>query len=156
MCVADVFLICNYGILPAWSLLVLAPRSKWTRRVVHSMFVPVLLAAVYLTALIVEPESSKGDFGTLEGVMKLFTEAWIVLAGWVHYLVFDLFIGAWEVRDAERHDIPHLYVVPCLLFTLMLGPIGLAMYLLLRFALRRNLWLAEDGKRGGAIAQTLG
>ena len=144
MCVADVFLICNYGILPAWALLILVPKSVWTTRVVHSMFLPVLLAAVYLTAFVANPESLRGDFGTLDGVMRLFEESWVVLAGWVHYLVFDLFVGAWEVRDAERLEIPHLYVVPCLLVTLMLGPIGLAMYLLLRFSLRRNPWLHED------------
>lgn len=143
MCVADVYLICNYGILPAWALLVAAPRSVWTHRVVHSMLLPLLLASVYIAAFLANDEPLRGDFGTLEGVMKLFTEPWIVVAGWVHYLVFDLFVGAWEVRDAERSGIRHLYVVPALLFTLMLGPVGLAMYLLLRFALTKQVSLAE-------------
>lgn len=143
MCVADVYLICNYGILPAWALLVVAPRSVWTDRIVHSMLLPLLLGSVYLAAFIANEEPLRGDFATLDGVMTLFKEPWIVLAGWVHYLVFDLFIGAWEVRDAERAGIRHLYVVPALLFTLMLGPVGLAMYLLLRFALTKKLSLVE-------------
>ena len=50
----------------------------------------------------------------------------------MHYLVFDLFIGAWQTRDAARHGIPHGLVVPCLVLTFLLGPIGLLLYLALR------------------------
>ena len=55
----------------------------------------------------------------------LFTSPHAVLAGWIHYLAFDLFVGAWEVRDARRHGLSHWMVVPCLALTLMLGPFGL-------------------------------
>ena len=66
-----------------------------------------------------------------------------LIVGWTHYLVFDLFVGAWEVRDARRHGIPHLAVIPCLFFTLMLGPVGLALYLAIRFAKTRRTDLEE-------------
>ena len=46
----------------------------------------------------------------------------------MHYLAFDLFIGSWEVRDARRHGVPHVLVIPCLLMTFLLGPIGLLAY----------------------------
>ncbi len=52
----------------------------------------------------------------------------MLLAGWLHYLAFDLFVGAWEVRDASTHGVPHVLVVPCLLLTFLLGPIGLLAY----------------------------
>ena len=55
-----------------------------------------------------------------------------LLAGWVHYLVFDLFVGSWEVSDARRLGIPHLFVVPCLILTFLLGPCGLLLYLAVR------------------------
>jgi hypothetical protein len=58
-------------------------------------------------------------------------------------LCFDLFIGSWEVRDAQRLGIHHLLVIPCLVFTFMLGPVGLLAYLLLRFAVRRQ-WTIEE------------
>ena len=132
MCVADVFLICNYGILPAWALLIIVPKSVWTTRVVHSMFLPVLLAAVYLTAFVANPESLRGDFGTLDGVMRLFEESWVVLAGWVHYLVFDYFVGAWIVRDSQRKGVHGILVLPCLFFCFMAGPLGLLLYLIFR------------------------
>jgi hypothetical protein len=55
------------------------------------------------------------------------------VAGWVHYLIFDLFVGAWESRDAVRREVPHWLAVPCLLGTLMFGPIGLLLYITARF-----------------------
>jgi len=64
-----------------------------------------------------------------------------LLAGWVHYLAFDLFVGSWEARDALSHRIPHLAVIPCLLLTFLFGPAGLLLYLLLRFTLRRQIQL---------------
>ena len=97
------FAICNYGVLPAWLLLVLAPRWSGTQWVVHSMFIPILLGTVYAFALATAPEPPEGaSFGSLRGVMLFFTVPESALAGWVHYLAFDLFIGAWEVRDAQR------------------------------------------------------
>ena len=56
-------------------------------------------------------------------------------------LAFDLFIGAWEVRDAQKHQVPHLAVVPCLLLTFLFGPAGVLLYFILRYAIRRQLSL---------------
>jgi hypothetical protein len=68
-----------------------------------------------------------------------------VLGGWIHYLVFDLFIGAWIVRDAKRQSINHWITAPFLFATLMIGPAGLMSYLLLRLALKRTVTLTETG-----------
>ena len=76
--------------------------------------------------------SHAGGFSSLPAVATLFSQPWLLLAGWVHYLSFDLFIGAWETRDSQAHRIPHFLVVPCLLLTFMLGPIGLLAYFVLR------------------------
>ncbi len=59
-----------------------------------------------------------------------------MLAGWIHYLAFDLFVGSWEVSDARANGIHHLLVVPCLLATFMAGPIGLALYFAIKYASR--------------------
>ncbi len=73
--------------------------------------------------------------------MLLFTDRWLVLAGWVHYLAFDLFIGSWQVRDARRNRVPFVLVVPCLVLTFLFGPIGLLLYLLLAgVASRGKAW----------------
>ena len=138
------FLICNNGVLPAWILLVAAPSWVWTQKIVHGIWIPILLGGVYLGVFLTSPPMpSDGGFASLGGVMALFTSPYFALVGWVHYLVFDLFVGAWEVRDAQRRGISHWPVVPCLVLTLMLGPIGLLAYLLLRFALTRETSLDE-------------
>ena len=141
------FALCNGGVLPAWLLLALAPGWTWTQRIVHAVWIPLLLAIVYGVAiakgLAGGPEG--GSFLTLQGVMTLFTDPWAVCGGWVHYLVFDLFVGAWQVRDARRRGIPHLAVLPCLALTFLLGPLGLALYLLLRWARTGAIGLAEAG-----------
>ena len=71
----------------------------------------------------------------------------IVVAGGIHYLIFDLFVGAWETRDAQRRGISHWLVVPCLLATLMIGPVGLLLYILVRFASKRVLEYDESGNQ---------
>jgi hypothetical protein len=141
---STLFLVCNYSVLPAWALLVFAPRSPWTRRLVHSMLIPMVLGLVYAWAFVASPGAPEGgNFFTLAGVMALFTSPQVAVAGWVHYLIFDLFIGAWEARDAERRGIAHVWVVPCLLLTFVLGPLGLLSYLALRFVMKREPLLAE-------------
>ena len=64
--------------------------------------------------------------------MKLFTNEWAVLAGWIHYLAFDLFVGSWEVRDSQERGVSHVLVIPCLFLTFMFGPIGFLAYTILR------------------------
>jgi hypothetical protein len=141
---STLFSICNNAILPFWALLVLAPGWLWTQRLVHSALVPALFSIVYAGALLAAEAPADAGMGTLAGVMGLFSVPEAALAGWVHYLVFDLFVGAWEVRDARRLGIPHLAIVPAILLTLALGPVGLALYLAIRAALRRTSSLVEE------------
>jgi hypothetical protein len=75
---------------------------------------------------------SSGGFATLADVASLFSNRWLLLAGWIHYLAFDLLIGHWEVRDAQSRNIPHLLVVPSLALTFLFGPAGWLFYLVLR------------------------
>jgi len=72
------------------------------------------------------------DDGSLQAVTTLFTVPELLLAGWIHFLAFDLFVGAWEVRDAQREGVHHLLVIPCLALTFMAGPAGLALSWLVR------------------------
>lgn len=138
------FQIINLGVLPFWLLLLLAPRWKWTQKIVHSVFIVAALGLIhFLTVLKADfPEGASGM--SLRGAMLMFDEPWGMVACWAHYLAFDLFVGAWLVRDAIRRNIPHLAVVPCLILTNMLGPTGFLAYLLLRAVLRRTITLQEE------------
>lgn len=133
------FLICNYAVLPAWLLLALLPHHRLTQTLVHAVWIPCLLGPVYIWALFFGPPAAEGaGFDSLQGVMLLFQSPMAVLGGWIHYLVFDLFIGAWIVRDARSLGINHWLTVPCLFATLMTGPAGLLLYCLLRLALKQS------------------
>jgi hypothetical protein len=71
-------------------------------------------------------------------VAALFENRWLLLAGWVHYLAFDLLVGAWEARTARREGIPHLLLLPCLLTTFLFGPAGYLMFQALRASRQRK------------------
>lgn len=137
-----VFSLINLSVIPAWILLIVLPRSGATRRVVHSAFYPILLGVFYLGmmawAIGGGMPGSSASFTSLAGVSAVFQSPVGVLIGWSHYLVFDLFIGAWIGRDSQRRGLPHLAVAPCQLLTFVLGPIGLLAYILLRMVLRQG------------------
>jgi len=128
----------NYAVLPFWLLLIVAPRWRWTQLLVHGPVVVFLLTPIYAYMRFgYSPSPENVDMTTLYGVMSAFAAPNVVVAGWIHYLIFDLFIGAWESRDAQRLGIPHWVVLPCLLVTLFIGPVGLLLYVIVRFIGRR-------------------
>ncbi|MFC6224755.1 ABA4-like family protein [Hymenobacter artigasi] len=125
------FSLANPVALLGWAMLVLAPRWRGTRAVVLSGALPLLLAAAYavlIGAHYAGPHGGEGGFQSLDAVAALFRDRWALLAGWVHYLCFDMWTGAWEVRDAQRRGVPHWLLIPCLLLTFMFGPVGLLLY----------------------------
>jgi hypothetical protein len=145
----QLFALANYSVMPAWLLLVLAPRWQWTRQLVHSALYPALLGLAYTAGfLLVGPGSSGADetasLTSLAGISAAFANPRTLLVGWVHYLVFDLFTGAWEARDAQRRGVPHWLLVPCLFLTFMAGPMGLLLYLAIRLARTRSASLDES------------
>jgi hypothetical protein len=126
------FSILNTAILPAWVLLLVAPRWRWTRTVVSSGAYSFAYALVYTVLIASFIGHGDGGFSSLEGVQRLFANPWLLIAGWVHYLAFDLLVGSWIVEDARHHGIRHAWVVPCLLLTFLFGPMGWASYQVLR------------------------
>ena len=136
------FTIANNVAVAGGLLLVLAPRWRGTRAVVLSGALPGLLAATYAVVIgyqTVAHPAAGGGFGSLAQVAALFRQPWALLAGWVHYLCFDMWTGAWELRDAQRRGVPHGLLVPCLLGTFLVGPVGLLLY----FGVRR--WYPAKG-----------
>ncbi|MDJ0363991.1 ABA4-like family protein [Hymenobacter sp. H14-R3] len=125
------FSLANPLALLGWALLVLAPRWRVTNVLVLSGTWSLGLALAYaalITTHYLNGHGAEGGFGSLAGVAALFQDPWALLAGWVHYLCFDLFAGAWEVRDAQRRGVPHWALVPALLLTFLFGPVGLLVY----------------------------
>ena len=141
----QVFSIANLIAIVAWIMLVILPGQRWVTGIVTGVVVPLAFAVVYviIVATTIDPESGGGGgFLTLAGVDALFSNPWMLLAGWIHYLAFDLFIGTWEARDARERGLPHVLLVPCLVLTFLLGPAGWLLYMGVRLTKRSPQLLA--------------
>ena len=80
-------------------------------------------------------------FSTLEGVVELFQNKYLLTAAWVHILAFDLLTAAWIKNNAVKNDIGHLAIIPALIFTCMLGPLGFLIYLFTRLLKTKNYFI---------------
>jgi hypothetical protein len=134
MPVDSAFQIVNMLALLGWAALAFAwIVPDWSERVA-GLAVPVVLSVAYAGLVLAFWSRAPGGFGSLDEVMALFTMPEIALAGWIHYLAFDLFLGAWEVRTARREGIAFLLVLPCLVLTFLFGPAGFLAFSALRAA----------------------
>lgn len=121
-----------------WLCLILLPGNRVAVDIVARTAVPVLLGLAYLAIIVAALPGSEGGFGSLEAVAELFADPWVLLAGWLHYLAFDLLVGAWQVKAARAASIPHLAVVPSLVLTFLFGPIGFLAFLATRAVMGRR------------------
>ena len=85
------FSLFNLLAMIGWLSLVILPNHKITDLLVHRHVLPALLAIIYALVLLPELGAGEGDLSSLEGVMTSFTNPWLLLGGWIHYLCFDLF-----------------------------------------------------------------
>jgi Domain of unknown function (DUF4281) len=121
--------------LLGWLLVVLLPAWVHTGRVVL-WGVVTLLSLLYVYLLFfargLDVEKPRGSFFSLLGVISMFKNPRLVLAGWVHFLAFDLMVALWIRSDAAALSISHWMLIPVYLLTMMFGPAGVLAYLLLR------------------------
>ena len=118
--------------LVGWIALVLAPLAPRIADAVAAYAVPGLLSVAYAGLILAFWSGAPGGFDSLANVMTLFTDPHVALAGWLHYLAFDLFVGAWAVREGRRAGMPHWLILPALPPTFLFGPAGFLVFLALR------------------------
>jgi hypothetical protein len=116
-----------------WLLLMAAPNWKYTEPIAFGAAIILFVAATIFTIQFLTSPEEGGNLLSLEGLKNLFRSKEMLLTGWLNYLSFCLLVGTWQSHDARQLRIGHLFVVPCLLLTLLTGPAGLLLYLLLRF-----------------------
>ena len=133
----QVFSIANTVALIAWIMLAVLPGRPWVTKTITTKVVPLLFAVLYTAIAVSLVSRAPGGFSTLAAVATLFFNPWLLLAGWIHYLAFDLLVGSWELQDAREREIPHLLVVPCLALTFLFGPAGWLLYTVVR-SIRRT------------------
>ena len=123
-----------------WIALALSPASaRWAPQVrrITGRWLPLAFALVYV-ALMATHLGADGGFGSVAQVQKLFSVPGLLVAGWLHYLAFDLFVGSWIAERAAALHIPHAIVIALLLATFMFGPAGLLAYAALRVTIYRH------------------
>lgn len=130
---SHLFAVANLLALTGWLLLAAFPRRRWASLATRAL-IPAAFAAAYLLIIATRWGHSPGGFSSLAAVAQLFADPWLLLAGWLHYLAFDLLVGNWIVRDAHARGISHPWLLPVLLLTFLFGPTGWLAYLALRAA----------------------
>jgi hypothetical protein len=127
MTAEQLFAIANPAALAGWLVLAWAVFRKkaWLRDEIAGRWWPLGFAALYTLLILLFFAKAEGGFDTLANVQKLFTSPWAALAGWVHYLAFDLFIGALIARRIMEAGASRLWLIGLLPATFLFGPIGL-------------------------------
>ena len=115
-----------------WVALLASPLIPvWSDRLA-GIFVPAILAVAYVAIVVLVPSENGGGFGSFAEVTQLFTNPGAVMAGWIHFLAFDLFVGAWICRTARDEGISFWLVLPCLPATFLFGPAGFLLFCIIR------------------------
>ncbi|WP_290796530.1 ABA4-like family protein [Flavihumibacter sp. UBA7668] len=137
----QLFQLSSTAAMLAWILLIIFHKTLWiSKALIGTIILAMSLLYFYLIAKNfggMQPDS----FSTLDGVAALFTNREALLAGWVHYLAFDLMTGIFIVNNARKNGIGIGWLLPCLFFTFMLGPVGLLLYILIRWIHTKNYWI---------------
>ena len=121
-----IFQLANPFVLVGWLILAAAivfKKPVW-RDVVAGQVWPSVLAVLYTVLILFCWAKTPGGFDSLPNVQAVFTYSWAALAGWVHYLAFDLFVGSYVARRVEEEGLPRMSLLVLLPLTFMFGPIG--------------------------------
>lgn len=112
-----------------WLILLASPLIPTLSNQISGFVIPLLLSVGYVILIAFSGALDGTGFGT---VLRQFNYPDAALLGWVHFLAFDLFIGAWECRTARVVGMRFSLVIPCLILTYLLGPLGLLVFFGLR------------------------
>lgn len=138
-----IFQLCSTIALAGWVILILIPFWRSSDKFISGIII-TLFCIVYVWLILSNFRfSDLQKFNSLQGVMELFTNPFIIAAGWVHYLAFDLMTGLFISRNAKMYNISHWLIVPCLFFTFLLGPAGLLLYFIIRIIVTKKYFSAN-------------
>jgi hypothetical protein len=136
----QLFQIANPVALLGWLVLiasVVLKKPAWRDQVAGRMW-PLGFSVLYAALIIFFFFKAPGGFDTLANVQLLFTSEWAALAGWLHYLAFDLFVGCWIAREVLRQGLSQWLLLPLLPLTFMFGPMGLVGFEVARLLFQRK------------------
>lgn len=121
----DLFGLASAAVLPGWLILIFAPRGQWVwLDRVPALILPLALSALYSGLILTYFGASGGGFGSIAAVRMLFASDYGLVAGWVHYLAFDLIVGAMMATKMDQMGLSRLSQAPLLGLIFLFGPIG--------------------------------
>jgi hypothetical protein len=132
------FALANSAALAGWAILIFLPRRYDVVFFIPQYLIPFGFGLLYAGLIFANVYTVDGGFGSIADVRALFSKDELLLAGWLHYLAFDLFIGAWIARQADGLGYPRALQAVVLLATFMFGPVGLVLFLAIRSFYRRR------------------
>ena len=140
----NIYLVANWGVIPFWLLLILAPNHGLTNFLAQSVIAPLLLATGYSVLtynLYLEKNVFDGFelYSGLDGLYSMFSNEILLLIFWLHFLAISLFAGAWIIRDARKYLIPKIITIPALVLTYFSGPVGIVIYWLIRIFFAKKI-----------------
>lgn len=143
-----IFRLSNIFVLPFWAMIIVLPRWRWTARIMKSPLVSIGPAVVYGTLvlprlLVIWPALASP---TLNGIAQLLGSPIGATIAWAHFLAFDLFVGRWIYLDSRDRRISPWVISPILFLTLMFGPLGLLVYLVVRVVTEQDAPQAESSR----------
>ena len=146
--IENIFLISNWGVIPFWLLLLFSPNSSFTRFLVHSIIMPLMLgcAYVFIVYKIYLNDNFFDGFGLYLGIENLYTvfsDENFLLIFWLHFLSISLFVGAWIARDSTRYSIPKILIALSLITTYFTGPLGIIIHWIIRVFFAKKISLNE-------------
>ena len=124
MNITDLFNVANVFVLPFWTLMILLPNWKITRKVMESYLPFVVLAGAYLYLFVtsITPENAAAlSNPQLADIAKFFSDETAAATGWIHFLVMDLFVGRWIYWEGQKTGIWTIHSIALCLFA---GPLG--------------------------------
>lgn len=136
---AQLFQMSNLLVMPFWFLMILLPFWSWTKRIIGSPWIAAPAALLYASLVLPQAGGLLGALANpqLAQIAALLGTPAGATIGWVHFLAFDLFVGRWVYLDSRERKLTAWLVSPILFVVLMFGPLGLLLYLLVRFFLTR-------------------
>ncbi len=119
---------------PFWALMIFAPKWSWTKRIAESYLIILPVVAIYVVLMVpVLPELlplvTRPELPALAEFMSTDTGATLV---WAHMIAWDLFVGRWMYLEGRRLDVHPLVMAPVLVITILLAPVGLPLFLIVR------------------------
>ena len=144
----NIYLICNWGVIPFWLMLIIFPYHNLTKILVQSIFAPLLLAIAYIYIgykIFLEGnifEAFYLYFG-LENLYTVFSNESVLLVFWIHFLSISLFIGSWIVRDSQKYTVSRFITFISLIVTYFSGPVGLTIYWFFRIFFAKKIGFNE-------------